>query len=100
MQNIFSLILLLAFISESLVFIIMVVQGKEIDDSYFRKYKGNNLFLFTLAKALIVAVIIYIMLFPGGFVGSGRLGGYIIGVLYCFISLRFLKNYSKRISDN
>jgi hypothetical protein len=93
MQNIFSLILLIILITESIFFIILVVQGKDIDDSYFRKYKGNNLFLFTLAKAIIVAVVIYIILFPGGLVlGSGRFGGYIIGALYCFISLRFLRN--------
>jgi len=98
MQIIFSLILLIAFITESIFFIVLVVQGKDIDDSYFRKYKGNNLFLFTLSKAIIVAVVIYVILFPGGLVlGSGRLGGYIIGVLYCFISFRFLRNYSKRV---
>ena len=98
MQNIFSLILLIILIAESIYFVLSVVQGKDIDDSYFRKYKGNNLFLFTLAKATIVAVVIYIILFPGGLVlGSGRLGGYIIGVLYCFISLRFLRNCSKRV---
>ena len=97
MQIFFSLILLVAFIAESLFFITLVVQGKEIDDSYYRKYKGNNLFLFTLAKAAIVAIVIYLILFPGGLVlGSGRLGGYIIGVLYCYISFRFLSNYRKR----
>ena len=102
MQNIFSLLLFITFIAESIFFVISVVHGKDIDDSYFRKYKGNNLFLFTLAKAIIVAVVIYIILFPGGLVlGSGRFGGYIIGVLYCFIALRFLRNcrtyYSKRV---
>lgn len=102
MQNIFSLILLTAFIAESILFIILVVQGKDVDDSYFRKYKGNNLFLFTLAKASIVALVIYLILFPGGIVlGPGRFGGYIIGVLYSFVSFRFLRNsltyYRKRV---
>ena len=91
MQILISLILFIAFIAESLFFIIMVVQGKDIDDSYFRKYKGTNLFLFTLTKAIIVAVVIYLILFYGGLVGSGRFGAYIIGVLYCFISFRFLR---------
>jgi hypothetical protein len=91
----------MAFIAESIFFILLVVQGKDIDDSYFRKYKGNNVFIFTLIKALIVALVIYLILFPGGLVlGSGRLGGYIIGVLYCFVSYRFLRNcithYRKR----
>ena len=94
MQNIISFIIFLAFITESILFVLAVVQGKDIDDSYFRKYQGNNLFWFTLAKAATVALVIYIILFPGGLVlGSGRLGGYIIGGLYCFISLRFVRNY-------
>lgn len=104
MQTIFSLILLVTFIAESIFFIILVIQGKDNGDSYFRKYKGNNVFLFTLIKAIIVGLVIYLILFPGGLVlGSGRVGGYIIGVLYCFVSFRFLRNcktyYSKRGSS-
>ncbi|MBU1709885.1 MAG: hypothetical protein KKE17_07775 [Proteobacteria bacterium] len=101
MQTIFSLILLIAFIAESIFFILLVVQDKEIDDSYFRKYKDKNLFLFTLAKAIIVGLVIYVILFPGGLVlGSGRIGGYIIGVLYCFIALRFSRNYRTSYRKN
>jgi hypothetical protein len=41
-----------------------------------------------------VALVIYLILFPGGLIlGSGRLGGYIIGGLYVFIAGRFLGNY-------
>jgi hypothetical protein len=94
MRIILSLLILVAFLVESTFFVLSVVQGKDIDDRYFRKYRGNNLFWFTLAKATTVALVIYLILFPGGLIlGSGRLGGYIIGGLYVFIAGRFLGNY-------
>lgn len=93
MQIFFSLTVLIAFLAESILFVTSVLQGKEIDDSYFRKYKGHDLFLFTLVKAAMVALVIYLILFPEGLLlGSGRWGGYIMGVLYCFVAFRFLRN--------
>ena len=100
MQILFSLILFIAFIAESLFFITLVVKGKDIDDIYFRKYKGNNLFLFTLTKAITVAVVIYLILFSGGLLGSGKFAAYIIGLLYCFISFRFLSKWNSGDTSN
>jgi hypothetical protein len=103
MQILLSLLIITACITESIFFILLAVKGQDIDDMYFRKYRGYNLFWFTLAKAIIVAVVVYIILFPEGLIlGSGKLGGYIIGVLYCYIALRFLGNcrtyYRRRLA--
>lgn len=98
MQHIFSLTMLVAFVVESAFFIIMTAKGNNVADSYFQKYKEKNLFLFTVVKGTIVALIIYIIYHPGGLVlGSGRIGAYIVGILYGFISVRFVWNCRKKV---
>jgi hypothetical protein len=86
----FAFGLVIVFITEALLFITMVVKKRQINDYYFNTYKEANLFSFTSQKAILIAFAIYMVYFPGGLVlKSGPTGGYVLGVLYTIIALKF-----------
>lgn len=111
MENIFIIFVVSLFFIESAIFILFAKNKADTKDKYYKKYKNHNLTAFTFVKGLIIGCVVYIVRFPGVLaLGSGKLGAYIIGILYCIIALKFLwhslsyffsrKKETKRFTEN
>lgn len=90
-QIAFTFFLFFLFLIESTVFLYMNKKNQFVDNKYYLQYKEYNPTLFTLAKLLLLLVIISAIYSPSSLAArSIKLGAYIAGILYCIVALIFL----------